>query len=54
MSTKSFTNDSFIINNRNALMFRNIMNEDKKIQITKVSGHKTVKDKDKIKELLKL
>ena len=54
MATKSFTSDTFNINNQNALKFRNIMDNDKKIRITKVNGHKTVKTKKAIKELLKL
>lgn len=54
MATKSFTSNTFVLNNQNALKFRNIMNDDKKVQITKVDGHKTVKSKKAIKELLKL
>lgn len=54
MATKSFTNDTFIIDSQNALKFRNIMNNDKKMKIVKVKGHKTVKSKKGIKELLKL
>lgn len=54
MATKSFTSDTFNINNQNALKFRNIMDNDKKVRITKVNGHKTVKTKKAIKELLKL
>ncbi len=54
MATKSFTSDTFVLNNQNALKFRNIMDDDKKIRITKVNGHKTVKSKKAIKDLLKL
>lgn len=54
MATKSFTSDTFILNNQNALKFHDIMNDDKKIRITKVKGHKVVKSKKAIKELLNL
>ncbi len=54
MATKSFTDDTFIINKQNALKFRNIMNDTKKVRIIKVEGHKKVKDKNEIKKLLNL
>lgn len=54
MATKSFTSDTFIVNDQNASMFRNIMDDDKKVIITKVKGHKKVKQKDMIKKLLNI
>lgn len=54
MATKSFTSDTFVVSGQNALKFRNIMKNEKKVRITKVEGHKKVKSKSGIKELLKL
>lgn len=54
MATKSFTSDTFVLNNDNAAKFRNIMSNEKKVHITKVKGHKTVTSKKAIKELLNL
>lgn len=54
MATKSFTSDTFVLNSQNASKFRNIMDNEKKVRITKVNGHKTVKSKKAIKDLLNL
>lgn len=54
MATKSFTSDTFIVNGQNALKFRNIMDNDEKIRIKKVNGHKKVTNRKAIKELLNL
>lgn len=51
MATKSFT-DTYTIEKKDAELFRNIMNKDKKIVITKVKGHKDVKNKSAIKKLM--
>lgn len=51
MATKSFTNNTFELNNSNALKFHNIMNNKKKVKIVKVENHKTVTDRNEIRRL---
>lgn len=51
MATKSFT-DTYVIERKDASLFRNIMNTDKKVKISKVNGHKDVKSKEAIKKLM--
>ena len=54
MATKSFTSDTFIVSSETALKFRNIMDDKKKVRITKVKGHKYVTNKKEISKLLNL
>ena len=54
MATKSFTSNTFVLNNDNASKFRDIMNNKEKVRIEKVEGHKNVTTKKGIKELLNL
>lgn len=54
MTTKSFTSDTFVLNNDNVAKFHNIMSNEKKVHIKKVIGHKNVTSKRAIKELLNL
>lgn len=54
MATKSFISDTFIVNDDNASKFHNIINDKKKIKITKVQGHKKVKSKTEIGKLLNI
>ena len=54
MATKSFTHNTFIVNNENAKAYSDIMNSNKKVKITKVNGHKEVKGKKAIAKLLGL
>ena len=53
MATKSFTSDTFVLNNNNASKFRNIMNS-KKVRIAKVEGHKNVTSREEIMRLLNI
>ena len=54
MATKSFTSDTFVLNNNNASTFRNIMNSKKKIRIAKVEGLKNVTSREEIMRLLNI
>lgn len=54
MATKSFTSDTFVLDNNNASKFRNIMDCKEKVRIAKVKGHKTITSKKGITELLNL
>lgn len=54
MATKSFTSDTFIINDYNASKFRNIVDDKWKVKITKVRGHKKVRNKKEIEKLLNI
>lgn len=51
MATKSFT-DTYVINRDDVDRFHNIMNSEKKAKITKVMGHKDVKGKKAILDML--
>lgn len=54
MATKSFTSDTFVLNNNNASKFRNIMNSKKKVRIAKVEGYKNVTSREEIMRLLNI
>ena len=50
MATKSFTSDTFVLNNNNASKFCS----KKKVRIAKVEGHKNVTSREEIMRLLNI
>ncbi len=51
MATRSFT-DTYVIDREDVDRYHNIMNNKKKAKITKVMGHKDVKSKKSIMNML--